>query len=138
MGDMPDERISISPQPVEGGTYHRIVIHGTKGRLVLDGDRPIDDRPLVHLHCGDQVEVLYTAEEFHSDPGYSSVLKEMSAMIDCLEQPGLSHPLEARSARDTLEILMGIYESARRRQAVRLPLDVEDNPLLTMLAEGVV
>jgi predicted dehydrogenase len=138
MGDTADERISISSQPVEGGTYHRIVIHGTKGRLVLDGDRPIDDRPLVHLHRGDQVEVLYTAEEFHSDPTYSSVSKEASFMLDCLEQPGLSHPLEGRSARDTLEILMGIYESARRRQAVRLPLDVNDNPLITMLVEGVV
>jgi predicted dehydrogenase len=138
MGDTPDERLSISPQPVEGGTYHRIVFHGTKGRLVLHGDRPIQDRPLVTLHCGDQVEVLYTAEEFHTDPPYSSVSREASYMLDCLEQPGLSHPLESRSARDTLEILMGIYESARRRQAVRLPLDVGDNPLLTMLAEGVV
>jgi predicted dehydrogenase len=138
MGDSADERMSISPLPVEGGTYHRIVIHGTKGRLVLDGDRPIDDRPLVHLHFGDQIVVHYTAEEFHRDPQYSSVSKEVSAMIDCLEQPGLSHPLEARSARDTLEILIGIYESARRRQAVRLPLDVQDNPLITMLAEGVV
>ena len=138
MGDTPNERISISPQTVEGGTYHRIVFHGSKGRLVLHGDRPIEDGPLVTLHCGVETEVFYTAEEFHSDPTYSSVSKEASAMIDCLEQPGLAHPLEARNGRDTLEILMGIYESSRRRQAVRLPLDLGDNPLISMLAEGVV
>jgi len=32
---------------------------------------------------------------------------------------------------------MGIYESARCRHAVRLPLKVQDNPLITMLEEGV-
>ena len=53
MGDTADDRISISPQAVEGGTYHRIVFHGSKGRLVLHGDRPIEDQPLVTLHCGD-------------------------------------------------------------------------------------
>ena len=63
---------------------------------------------------------------------------EIAAMIDCLEQPGRPHLLEAQSARDTLEILLAIYESSRVRQAVRLPLDVTDNPLLTMLADGVV
>lgn len=138
MGDTPDERLSIAPRPVEGATYHRIVLHGTEGRLVLDGDRPLDDGPLVHLHRGAESEVLYTASEFHSDPDFSGVKEEVSAMVDCLEQPGLRHPLEGRSARETQEILMGIYESSRRRQAVRLPLDVPDNALLTMLAEGVV
>ena len=33
---------------------------------------------------------------------------------------------------------MAIYESSRRRQAVWLPLEVTDNPLITMLEEGVV
>lgn len=138
MGETADDRMSVAPQAVEGGTYHRIVFHGTKGRLVLHGDRPIEDQPLVTLHLGDETEVLYTAAEFFSDPTYSSVAKEASALLDCLEQPDLDHPLEARHGRDTLEILMGIYESSRKRQAVRLPLNVGDNPLITMLAEGVV
>ena len=50
----------------------------------------------------------------------------------------MRHPLEAQSARDTLEILLAIYESSRRRAFVPLPLDVPDNPLISMLAEGVV
>jgi len=138
MGDTPDDRISIASRPVEGATYHRITIHGTKGRLVLEGDRPLGDAPLVHLHRGAETEVVYSAAEFHADPEFSAVKEEVSALVDCLEMPGLTHPLEGRSARATLEILMGIYESSRRRQAVRLPLDAPDNALLTMLAEGVI
>lgn len=136
-GGSPDQRIGISPQLVEGGTYHRIVMHGSVARLVIDGDRPVDGRPLVHLHRGGDVDVLFSADDFYREPSFSAVDLEVAAMIDCLEQPGLAHPLEARSARDTLEILIAIYESSRRRQAVRLPLDdVQDNPLITMLAEG--
>ncbi|MGN6030336.1 MAG: Gfo/Idh/MocA family protein [Thermomicrobiales bacterium] len=138
MGDTPEDRVSIASRPVEGPTYHRITLHGTEGRLVLDGDRPLDDRPLVHLHRGGDCEVLYSAAEFHADPDFSAVKEEVSALVDCLETPGLVHPLEGRSARATLEILMGIYESSRRRGAVTLPLDVPDNALLTMLAEGVI
>jgi predicted dehydrogenase len=137
-GDTVEERISISPQPVQGGTYHRIVVNGTKGRLVVDGDRPLDGQPLVHLHRGADVEVLYSAEEFEQDSIHSAVSREASLLLDCLEDNSLTHPLEAQSARDTLEILIAIYESSRQRRAIRLPLDVKDNPLITMLAEGVV
>ena len=137
-GDSPDERIGISPQPVQGGTYHRIVIHGTKGRLVVDGDRPLDGQPLVHLHRGEEVEVLYSADDFARDQSESAVSREIAVMLDCLADQGIVHPLEAQSARDTLEILIAIYESSRQRRAIRLPLDVKDNPLITMLAEGVV
>ncbi|MGB3327962.1 MAG: Gfo/Idh/MocA family oxidoreductase, partial [Thermomicrobiales bacterium] len=126
MGETPDERLSTATRPVEGPTYHRIVLHGTEGRLVLDGDRPLGDAPLVHLHRGAETEVLYTAAEFNADPDFSGVKEEVSALVDCLEDPTLRHPLEGHSARATLEILMGIYESSRRRQAVRFPLDVPD------------
>ncbi len=99
----------------------------------------MNGRPLVYLDRGGEREVIFSAEDFDREPGFSAVDLEVSAMIDCLEQPGLAHPLEARSARDTLEILIAIYESSRRRQAVRLPLDnVEDNPLISMLAAGMV
>lgn len=137
-GDESDERISISPQPVHGPTYHRLVVHGSAGRLVVDGDRPIDGQPLVHLHRGADVEVVFSADDYAREPGYSAVNQEVAVMIDCLLQPDLQHPLAARSARDTLEILIAIYESSRRRQAIRLPLHVDDNPLISMLGEGVI
>ena len=139
MGEQADDRISISPAPVTGGTYHRIVIHGTTGRIVLNGDAPNGDDPLVTLHRGDDVEVLYSAADFRTDPKWSSVDAEVRALLDCLDQPGLPHLLEAESARATLEILMGLYESSRQRRAVRIPQDdPPDNALISMLAEGVV
>ncbi len=139
MGDTAKDRISISPRPITGGTYHRIVLHGTTGRLVLNGDRPNDDEPLVTLHRGAETEVLYSAADFHANPEWSSVDAEVSALLDCLDQPGLPHLLEAESARTTLEILMAIYESSRLRRAVRIPEDnVPDNPLISMLAAGFV
>lgn len=42
----------------------------------------------------------------------------------------------ARSGRQTTEILMAAYESARRHRVVRLPLAEMDYPLGLMLAEG--
>jgi predicted dehydrogenase len=134
-----EARTSISPRPITGGTYHRIVIHGTMGRLEINGDAPnADGEALVRRYQGSDVEDLFTAADFAREPDFSAVDCEVSAMIDCLERPGLKHPLEGQSARDTLEILMAIYESARRREAVRLPIGVGDNPLLTMLDAGVV
>lgn len=84
------------------------------------------------------MEVVFSAEDYARGRGFSAVDMEVAVMLDCLQQPELPHPLEAQSARHTLEILLAIYESSRRRQAIRLPLDVEDNPLISMLAEGVV
>ena len=131
-------RTKISPRPITGGTYHRIVLHGATGRLEVDGDAPNDGGSLVRIHVGNEVEVMFSAADFDREPTFSAVDLEVSAMVDCLEQPGLRHPLEAQSARDTLEILLAVYESSRRRQLVRLPMDVTDNPLISMLDAGVV
>ena len=52
-----------------------------------------------------------------------------------LEQGG-THPLDMRSARQVHEILMAIYESARRRARIDLPLAVAENPLEEMIEAG--
>ncbi len=129
-------RTRISPRPITGRTYHRIIVHGTTGRLEVDGDGPNEGGSLVRIHRGPEIEVLFSAEDYEREPGFSACDLAVQEMIDCLEQPELLHPLEAQSARDTLEILLAIYESSRRRQFVPLPLDVPDNPLISMLAEG--
>ncbi|MGI8406371.1 MAG: Gfo/Idh/MocA family protein [Thermomicrobiales bacterium] len=133
-----EERTKISPRPITGRTYHRIVLHGSTGRLEIDGDAPNDGGSLVRIHVGNEVEVVFSTEDFDREPAFSAVDLEVSAMVDCLEQPGLTHPLEAQSARDTLEILLALYESSRRRQLVTLPMAVEDNPLIAMLDAGVI
>jgi predicted dehydrogenase len=132
------DRTRISPRAVTGRTYHRIIVHGSTGRLEVDGDAPNDGEALVRIHRGHDVEIVFSADDYESTPTRSACDLEVTAMVDCLEQPGRQHPLEAQSARDTLEILLAVYESSRRRQLVRLPLDVDDNPLISMLAAGVV
>lgn len=129
-------RTRISPRPITGRTYHRIILHGTTGRLEVDGDGPNDGNSLVRIHRGPEVEVLFSAEDYEREPKFSACDLVVRDMLDCLEKPGLMHPLEAQSARDTLEILLAIYESSRRRQYVPLPLDVPDNPLISMLSVG--
>jgi predicted dehydrogenase len=54
-------------------------------------------------------------------------------LVRVLEQGG-THPLSMHSARQVHEILMAIYESARRRGRIDLPLSVAANPLVEILA----
>jgi len=41
-----------------------------------------------------------------------------------------------RKARDTVEVMMAIYESARRHQVIKLPMEEKEYPLDLMIAEG--
>ena len=41
-----------------------------------------------------------------------------------------------RKARDTVEVMMAIYESARRHQVIELPMEEKEYPLDLMIAEG--
>ncbi len=44
--------------------------------------------------------------------------------------------LEARNALIATEIIFGAYESSRRRGRVDFPLDIDDNPLASMVEDG--
>lgn len=49
---------------------------------------------------------------------------------------GPEHRGAGRKARDTVEIMMALYESARRHHVIHLPLKEDANPLERMIAEG--
>ena len=49
---------------------------------------------------------------------------------------GPEHRGSGRKARDTVEIMMAMYESARRNRVVRLPLKEKGYPLELMIEEG--
>ena len=55
--------------------------------------------------------------------------------IDALET-GREPELSSRKALMATELIFASYESSRRRARVWLPLDIDDSPLLTMLANG--
>jgi hypothetical protein len=67
--------------------------------------------------------------------GGRSGCPEGEALLHVLEHGG-THPLGMRSARAVHEILMALYEPARRRARIDLPLTVRDNPLEAMIAVG--
>jgi UDP-N-acetylglucosamine 3-dehydrogenase len=56
-------------------------------------------------------------------------------LIDALET-GREPELSGRRALRATELIFATYESARRRARVDLPLQIEDNPYLSLLAEG--
>ncbi len=118
---------------VMGGNYHHIILHGTEGVIEIDGDSPTEGRPWVRLVKNGAVREL-PVEWDSSIPNH---LRSAHAHLTCLLldslDTGAYHPLDASSARATLEVLMAVYESSRRRAVIQLPLDVQENPLFEML-----
>ena len=49
---------------------------------------------------------------------------------------GADHPLSGESALRDLEVIMAIFESARLRKKIELPLDQPRFPLDIMIEEG--
>ena len=59
---------------------------------------------------------------------------QISELITWLEG-GPEHRCSAETARSTLEIMMSLYESARRHQVIRLPLEEGAYPVEKMISE---
>lgn len=118
---------------VTGSNYQHIILRGTKGIIEIDGDSPTEERPWIRLIKDGKVQELPTIWD-SSIPNHlrTSHAYLIRLLLESLET-GTYHPLDASSARATLEVLMAIYESSRRRAVVQLPLDVQENPLFDML-----
>ncbi len=118
-----------------GGNYHHIILRGTEGVIEIDGDSPVEGRPWVRLIKKGEVQELPVVwdsnipHHLRSAHGYLVRL-----LLDSLET-GAHHPLDASSARATLEVLMAVCESSRRRAVIQLPLHIRENPLFEMLKQ---
>lgn len=110
--------------------YQRFSIDGTEGRIELSGDRPFADgrRIRVHRHSGSPKAPPDSA----MDGAMEGALADLLVTIET----GADHPLSGESGREDLEIVNAIYESARRRMIVPLPLQVSESPLESMLVAG--
>jgi UDP-N-acetylglucosamine 3-dehydrogenase len=112
------------------GAAHRIV--GTAG--VLEVAAP-----------GSQVRLLGGAapgwQEVALDdaPGgiEGSIGAGIADLLASLEQ-GREPELSSTKALRATELIFGTYESARRRARIDVPLEIEDSPLQTMLAAGLI
>lgn len=109
--------------------YQRFTLYGSDGAIKVSGDRPAEGEPLLQVRRRGSAawEVIEGVEESN---GFA---REISLLLDSMER-GTSHPLSGRSARSTHEVLMAVFESARRPGRVDLPLDVSHSPLEDLLA----
>ncbi|MBZ0296235.1 MAG: Gfo/Idh/MocA family oxidoreductase [Anaerolineae bacterium] len=115
----------------KGGKYQMYEVFGTQGRLYRNGDAA--DPPVVmqdQSGAGWQaVDVSGTAD---SQDAIGTSLKYLARTI----QHGDPHPLSGDSALKVQEVVMAIYESARLRQRIELPLQQPRFPLEIMVENG--
>jgi predicted dehydrogenase len=112
------------------GGYQRFYLDGTEGRIELSGDRAFDDGTRLRIRRA-------TGEiEAYSSPPYEGAMERVLAELIAVLEKGGNHSLSGVSGRADLEVVTAIYESARRRQLVALPIDVRESPLEAMLAAG--
>ncbi len=111
--------------------FCEIRIYGSEGEI------RVGDTHLAHRLRGaaEWTRTSHWSQETREQFTNAMFIAEMKELVECVET-GREHPLNGRRGRKALEMLMAIYESARRRALVTLPLAVPDNPLLTMAKAG--
>ncbi|MGQ9608724.1 MAG: Gfo/Idh/MocA family protein [bacterium] len=114
---------------VEGANYHHIILRGTEGQIEIDGDSPTPGRPWVRLMRKGAYEELQIPQ---LPAPHAEIIRQL---LDCLKMNS-KHLLDASSARATLEGLIAVYESSRRRCVIQLPLNIRGNPLFEMIEKG--
>jgi len=113
------------------GAAFRVV--GTKGTIEI-GWGPDPGPMLRYWKQGspDWIAIDCEGESLHG-PGY--IERAIADTVDCL-LTGRECELCARHAMNATEIIFGCYESSRRRARIDCPLDIDDNPLESMIAHG--
>lgn len=110
-GDLSDSRPSM---PEVTGTEGKVAL-GEGGKVLLQQDAKAGWQEL-------------TPEPVGTD--------QYQELIDWIEGRVQTHRGNGRQARYTLEIMMGIFQSMRTRDVVRMPLTVRDCPLHAMVESG--
>ena len=66
----------------------------------------------------------------------SAIAQEIQDLVQTIETDA-PHPLSGENGYAALEVIMGIYESSRRRGVVHFPVQAQDNAFLSMVAAGI-
>jgi len=127
----------------ENGVYGMAATGPAEG--VSEGDwRLIGSDGFMDVHLTDKLAVnVYSTdpdacEELSFDemaPGTSCIHLAIADIVDALAT-GKQSELCGANALNATEIIFTGYESARRRGRVDLPLDIDDNPLESMVEDG--
>jgi predicted dehydrogenase len=135
-----------------GGRGHGCRIVGTEGILELGVTRP----PLEELPSdGNMRSPEGSSAKYNEERGYARVLRAGGDGWETIEAPWhdpfvhmaqevvdwvdgtIDDPISSgQKGRATIEVLMAIYESARKRRRIDLPLKTLANPLQLMIADG--
>ena len=128
-------RVSFeSDTPPEGMDRGLRVFTGTEGMIKLVGNSGRSADPgfsLLRSGSTGWEEIDVNAEDY-----VDARTREIDALAAWASGEVEEHREDANLAIDTLEILMGIYESARTHSLVRLPLKTMGSPLQAMIDSG--
>jgi predicted dehydrogenase len=113
-------------------SYGDYEVFGTQGRLWRAGDQA--DPPLL-------MQSAESADWRSVDVGDVEAIHRVTAcdayrQFAAMVRDGAEHPLSGDSALADLEVIMAIYESARLRARMDLPLDQPRFPLEIMIEDG--
>jgi len=117
---------------LEGGIcsrpgYQKMWIYGSEGLMEISGDQPVAGEPPLRVITRTNSD--WIVPEL---PQVNPIAREISLLLESIET-GKLHPLDGTSARATQEILMAVFESARKRARIELPLTINEHPILLML-----
>lgn len=114
-----------------GRAYQDIEVFGSKGRLWRAGDSAGDEVLLMSEATGGKWEPVSLCVD-DGDGSFEDVFGRFAGMI----REGEYHPLNGENAMRSFEAVMAIYESARLRARIELPLLQERFPLDVLIKEG--
>ena len=114
----------------EGATAGGFLIRGSNGILETN-ERSVH---LLNADAAGWQEQVLTEEEGYGMGGSVNAdqIRELASWLD----GGPEHRGSVTKAKVTLEIMMALYESARKHKVIRLPLEEGGYPLEQMIADG--
>ncbi len=135
--------------PHPGWAYQDIEVFGTKGRLWRNGD--MSNPPLrIFDEKGGWREVEIDRSSFgmpeqktgeRPENMHGATMHELVYVFKEFQRyilEGGTHPLNGENALKGFEVLMAIFESARLRKKIALPIQQERYPLEIMIEEGLI
>lgn len=127
--------IGTSDSTGTGGPTDAIACHnrlvGSEGVIEVGPDGE-DLPPLRIRRDGEGWETVETDDGLH---GWAFIDRAIAENVRCL-QAGETPELCASNALNATELIFAAWESARQRGRIDLPLEIDDNPLQSMLDAG--
>lgn len=113
----------------EGATAGAFEIRGTEGYM------EVSETSIRLLNGDGWTDVAIELGEDYKGIGGSTNAAQVQELLAWLDG-GSGHRGDGHTARDTVEVMMALYESARRNEVVRLPIQEKGYPLELMIGEG--